>query len=225
MIPKISRRYMRIFKSNKRAYASCILLVFSLFAPIIAHDKPLIVSYKGQWHFPMLQFVSDEELGGNLPTEADFKDSFTVNEINKNGWMIMPIIEWYYDTVDYFSNEPVPSGPSTKHWLGTDDQGRDVLARLIYAIRLGLIFGFILTALSSVIGVFVGAIQGYFGGRTDLFIGRFGNLGVFTAIIYFNYYFQLNRTQFLVHFIDFIVVQLDLVDRCRTRRIFTYTWP
>ncbi|MBQ9738955.1 MAG: ABC transporter permease [Alphaproteobacteria bacterium] len=177
MIPKVSRRYIRIFKSNKRAYASwiilCILLVFSLLAPIIAHDKPLIVSYKGQWHFPMLQFVSDEELGGNLPTEADFKDAFTVNEINKNGWMIMPIIEWYYDTVDYFSNEPVPSGPSAKHWLGTDDQGRDVLARLIYAIRLGLIFGFILTALSSVIGVFVGAVQGYFGGRTDLFIGRF----------------------------------------------------
>ena len=177
MISPLSRRRIRIFKSNKRAYVSwiilCVLLLFSFLAPVIAHDKPLIVSYKGNWYFPMVQFVSDMDLGGNLPTEADFKDTFTTNEIKHNGWMVMPIIEWYYDTVDYFSAEPVPSSPSVRHWLGTDDQGRDVLARLIYAVRLGLMFGIILTVLSSVIGVFVGALQGYFGGRTDLLVGRF----------------------------------------------------
>ena len=177
MISPLSRRRIRIFKSNKRAYVSwiilCALLLFSLLAPIIAHDKPLVVSYKGNWYFPMVQFVSDMDLGGNLPTEADFKDTFTANEVEQNGWMVMPIIEWYYDTVDYFSAEPVPSGPSARHWLGTDDQGRDVLARLIYAVRLGLMFGIILTVLSAVIGIFVGALQGYFGGRTDLFVGRF----------------------------------------------------
>ena len=177
MISPLSHRRIRIFKSNKRAYVSwiilCVLLLFSLLAPIIAHDKPLVVSYKGNWYFPMVQFVSDMDLGGNLPTEADFKDTFTANEIKQNGWMVMPLIEWYYDTVDYFSAEPVPSGPSARHWLGTDDQGRDVLARLIYAVRLGLMFGIILTVLSAVIGIFVGALQGYFGGRTDLFVGRF----------------------------------------------------
>ena len=121
----------------------------------------------------MCQFISDRDLGGNLPTEADFKDAFTVSEINQNGWMVMPLIEWHYDTVDHFSAEPVPSAPSARHWLGTDDQGRDVLARLIYAVRLGLIFGVLLTFFSAIIGIFVGALQGYFAGYTDLFIGRF----------------------------------------------------
>ncbi|MBR5130080.1 MAG: ABC transporter permease [Alphaproteobacteria bacterium] len=177
MISKLTQKRMRIFKSNKRAYWALMLLicllVFSLFAPLLAHDKPLVVSYKGQLYLPMFQFVSDTVFDGNLPTEADFKDTYTIHQIEQNGWMILPPIEWYYDTVDYFSAEPVPSAPSKRHWLGTDDQGRDVLARLIYAVRLGLIFGILLTVCSVIIGVLIGALQGYFGGYTDLLIGRF----------------------------------------------------
>ncbi len=174
---RLTQKRMAIFKSNRRAYWALIILIgvlaFSLLAPILAHDKPLIVSYQGKWYFPMIEFIPDTAFTGNLPTEADYKDAYTVQEIQKNGWMIMPIIPWHYDTVDYFSTQPVPSAPSVRHWLGTDDQGRDVLARLIYAIRLGLMFGLILTFLSALIGIAVGALQGYFGGRTDLFVGRF----------------------------------------------------
>ena len=177
MISKLTLRRIRIFRSNKRSLYAFILLgvilLLSLLAPILAHDKPLIVSYNGKWYLPILEFVSDETLGGNLPTEADFKDVYTVHQIQQKGWMVMPVIPWHYDTVDYFSTSPVPSAPSSRHWLGTDDQGRDVLARLIYAVRLGLIFGILLTVCSSVIGVLVGALQGYFGGKTDLLIGRF----------------------------------------------------
>lgn len=174
---RLTQKRMAIFKSNRRAYFALIILIgilaFSLLAPILAHDKPLIVSYQDRWYFPIIETVADTTFAGNLPTEADYKDVHTVQEIQKNGWMIMPIIPWHHDTVDYFSVEPVPSAPSMRHWLGTDDQGRDVLARLIYAIRLGLMFGLILTFLSSIIGIIVGALQGYFGGRTDLFVGRF----------------------------------------------------
>lgn len=177
MISKLAQKRYHIFKSNRRSFYALILLglilFFSLFAPILAHDKPLVLSYRGHWYFPMLEFVSDADLGGNLPTQADFTDAFTVSQIQQHGWMVMPIIPWHYDTVDYFSVQPVPSAPSKRHWLGTDDQGRDVLARLIYAVRLGLIFGIILTICSAVIGILVGAVQGYFGGRTDLFVGRF----------------------------------------------------
>ncbi len=177
MISKLAKKRLRIFKSNKRSLCALILLgmigLLCLLAPLLVHDKPLVVSYKGSWYFPMIQFITDTEMGGNLPTQADFKDAYTINEIDKNGWMIMPIIPWHYDTVDYFSVDPVPAPPSERHWLGTDDQGRDVLARLIYAVRLGLIFGIILTVLSAMIGIFVGALQGYFGGYTDLLIGRF----------------------------------------------------
>ena len=174
---RLAQKRITIFKSNRRAYWALVILIgvlaFSLLAPILAHDKPLIVSYQGKWYFPMIETIPDTTFAGNLPTEADYKDAYTVQEIQKNGWMIMPIIPWHYDTVDYFSTQPVPSSPSMRHLLGTDDQGRDVLARLIYAIRLGLLFGLILTFLSSIIGIAVGALQGYFGGRTDLFVGRF----------------------------------------------------
>ncbi len=174
---RLAQKRLAIFKSNKRAYWAFVILIgvliFSLLAPILAHDKPLIVSYQGKWYFPMIEFIPDTTFAGHLPTEADYKDAYTVREIQKSGWMIMPIIPWHYDTVDYFSTQPVPSAPSVRHWLGTDDQGRDVLARLIYAIRLGLMFGLILTFLSALIGIVVGALQGYFGGRTDLFVGRF----------------------------------------------------
>lgn len=172
-----SRHKWQIFKQNKRAYISFWLLLIvgfiSLLAPLLADSKPLVLMYQHQLHFPTLQFVSDETLGGNLPTEAVYTDDMTQNKIRTNGWAIYPPIPYRYDTVDYFSTVPFPSAPDKRHWLGTDDQGRDVLARLLYALRLSLLFALVLTFFTALIGIGVGAIQGYFGGRTDLFIGRF----------------------------------------------------
>ena len=173
----LMQRRIQIFKSNKRAYFSAWILLgiflLSLLAPLIANDHPLVLMYKDKLYFPPFETISDAVLDGNLPTEADFADNYTRYQIHKNGWMVMPPVPYRYDSVDYFSTEPFPASPSFNHWLGTDDQGRDVLARLIYALRISLLFGLILTFFSVLIGVIVGAVQGYFGGRTDLFIGRF----------------------------------------------------
>lgn len=177
IITPLMKRRWAIFKSNKRGFYSAVILTailfLSLLAPILANDNPLLLSYKGRWFFPLVEKIPDSFFAGNLPTETEYLDPFTQNEINSYGWMIMPPVPYRYDSVDYFSTDTFPAPPSFKHPLGTDDQGRDVLARLIYAIRLGLVFGIALTFFSALIGIFVGAIQGYFGGKTDLFIGRF----------------------------------------------------
>ena len=177
MISPMLRRKIQTFKKNKRAYISLwlflILFCLSLSAPFLANSRPLVLMYKHVLLFPSLQYVSDKMLGGNLPTEAVYSDPFTQRQIRLNGWGIYPLIPYHHDTVDYFSTEPFPAPPSARHWLGTDDQGRDVLARLLYALRISLIFTLVLTFFSAVIGIGVGAVQGYFGGKTDLFIGRF----------------------------------------------------
>lgn len=176
MSPLLKRR-LQLFKQNKRGYYSFWIFItvflLSLFAPVLANDKPLLVYYKSHFYFPLVQNLPDTVFAGDLPTEAVYTDAFTQREIQENGFMIMPLIPYSYNTVDYYSPQPFPAPPSYKHWLGTDDQGRDVLARLLYGIRTGLLFGVLLTVFSGIIGVFVGAIQGYFGGKTDLLIGRF----------------------------------------------------
>lgn len=173
----LARRRWETFKRNKRGYYALwiflILFIVSMFAPFLANDKPILLWYKNHLFFPMYETVNDNELDGNLPTPADFKDAFTKWQIQKYGWALSTPIPYSFDTVDYFSTEPFPTAPSVVHWLGTDDQGRDVLARLIYAVRVSLLFGILLTIASVVIGVFVGAVQGYFGGKTDLLTGRF----------------------------------------------------
>lgn len=173
----LAKRRLKTFKSNKRAYYSAWMLVIvfylSLLSPILANDRPLLMVYKNDVYFPLVEKVSDATLDGNLPTEADYADAYTRWEIHKNGWMVMPPVPYRYDTVDYFSKTPFPASPSFEHWLGTDDQGRDILSRILYAVRVSLMFGLLLTFFSVIIGVFVGAIQGYFCGRTDLFVGRF----------------------------------------------------
>jgi len=172
----IARRRWSQFRQNKRALFSLIIFIslfmVALFAPIIANDKPLYVSYKGMPYYPLSEFVTDKDLGGNLPTEADFSDPYTQDQVDKYADTIAPIIPWGPNTIDYQEKSPLPAPPSHRHLLGTDDQGRDILARLIYGFRLSILFGLALTFLSTLIGVFVGAIQGYFGGRTDLLIGR-----------------------------------------------------
>ena len=166
-----------IFKKNKRAYCSLLLLIFifvlSLFSELISNDKPLIVKYKNELYFPVFHNYSDEFWGGDFPTAANYSDSLIQNNIKQNGWLIMPPIPYSFNTVDYYLDSATPSAPSKKHWLGTDEEGRDVLARILYGIRLSLIFALVLTFISSAIGIFVGAVQGYFGGKTDIILQRF----------------------------------------------------
>lgn len=164
------------FRSNRRAWVSAlifaVIFIISLFSEFLANDRPLLVQYKGQYHFPIFQDFSDDYWGGDFPTPADYKDPFIIKNINKNGWIIMPLIPFSYNTVDYDIESPAPSAPDKRHWLGTDDEGRDIMARILYGIRLSVFFAFILTVFSSLIGVIVGAIQGYFGGKTDLILQR-----------------------------------------------------
>lgn len=166
-----------IFRKNKRAVWSLILFAFvfilSLFSNLLANDKPLIVKYRNQILFPTFTQYSDKFFGGDFPTAADYKDKLIADNINRNGWMIMPPIPYSYNTVDYMLETTTPSAPDKKHWLGTDEEGRDVLARILYGIRLSVIFAFLLTVISSVIGIFIGAVQGYFGGKVDLILQRF----------------------------------------------------
>ena len=173
----LQKKHWTTFRQNKRAFYAAVLFsvlfVLSLLSPIIANDKPLIVSYKGGYYFPLFTDYTDEFFGGTLPTAADYKDKTTVEEIKKNGFMVMPIIPFSYDTFDYDLNTPAPAAPSFRHWLGTDDSARDLLARLLYGLRISILFGLLLTIFSSIIGLFVGAIQGYFGGKVDLFFQRF----------------------------------------------------
>lgn len=148
-------------------------MVLSLFSEFIANDSPLIVSYKNKLYFPIFQTYTDADFGGDFPTPADYKDEFIISNIENNGWMIMPIIPFSFNTVDFLMKTPTPAPPSKQHWLGTDDEGRDIFARILYGIRLSVAFAFVLTIVSSIIGIIAGAIQGYFGGKTDIIMQRF----------------------------------------------------
>ncbi len=166
----------QIFKRNKRAYWSLVLFgaffLLSLFAEIWINDKPLIVSYKNKLYFPMATEYAETVFGGDFPTPTDYKDPLVVRNIQENGWMIFPLVEFSFNTVDYDLDKPTPSEPDKKHWLGTDDEGRDVLARIVYGLRLSIVFAFLLATISSLIGIIVGALQGYLGGKTDIILQR-----------------------------------------------------
>ena len=173
----LAQRKWQAFKQNRRAKISAVILLVMLFvsaiSELIVNDKPLIIKYKGEFLFPQVICYTDKFFGGDFPTEADYKDEFIIKEINNNGWMVMPLIPFAYDTVDYNLRNPAPTPPSNTHWLGTDDEGRDILARILYGIRLSVCFAVLLTGLSSIIGIFAGAVQGYLGGRTDMLMQRF----------------------------------------------------
>lgn len=165
------------FKKNRRGYFSFLifatLFFLTLFAELIANDKPLLLRANGKFYFPIFAQVAEKDLGGEFETAADFRDPAVKKLVAENGWMIMPPIHFSYDTINLAIKTPAPSKPSSENLLGTDDSGRDVLARVIYGIRISLIFGLILAAVSAAIGIFFGAIQGYFGGLTDLVFQRF----------------------------------------------------
>ncbi|MDH5722874.1 MAG: ABC transporter permease [Alphaproteobacteria bacterium] len=174
----VTKRRLKQFRANKRGYWSfwifTTLLVFSLCAPLIANDKPLMVSYKNQTYYPVLFSYSETTFGGDFETETDYRDDFVKEliEVEGQGWMLWPLIPYSYDTINYNLKGPAPTAPDEENWLGTDDQGRDVTARMIYGFRLSVIFGLFLTIASSIIGITAGAFQGYFGGIRDLVMQR-----------------------------------------------------
>ena len=173
----LNQRRLHSFRANRRGWWSLwiflLLFTLSLFAEFIANDKPLLVRYDGGWYSPVMREYAEITFGGEFATEADYRDPYVQGLINAKGWMIWPPIRYSYQTINYDLPVPAPSPPSTENWLGTDDQGRDVLARLIYGFRISVLFGLALTLASSVIGVAAGAVQGYLGGWTDLLFQRF----------------------------------------------------
>jgi microcin C transport system permease protein len=173
----INQRRIQRFRANKRGWYSLwiflSLFVLSLGAELLANDKPLLVSYKNQFYYPVLFSYSEETFGGELPTEADYRDDYVLELIEQDGWLIYPPIRFSYNTINYDLPMPAPSAPDSVNLLGTDDQGRDVLARVIYGFRISVLFGLTLTIISSVVGVIAGAVQGYYGGWVDLAGQRF----------------------------------------------------
>jgi microcin C transport system permease protein len=140
---------------------------------LVANDRPLLIHYNGQWYAPVVHSYSETTFGGEFQTEANYHDPFVSELIESKGWMIWPPIRYGFDTFIQDLRSPAPSPPSADNWLGTDDAGRDVVARLIYGFRISVLFGLTLTIASSVIGIVAGAVQGYFGGWLDLLLQRF----------------------------------------------------
>ncbi|MDE0691457.1 MAG: ABC transporter permease [Gammaproteobacteria bacterium] len=169
----LTQRRLANFRANRRGYYSMwvflALFGLSLFAEFIANDKPIVLYLNDELHFPIFELVTETDLGGELPIEADYSDPYVKDLIEEGGgWAVHPPIPYAYDTIDLYIETAAPAAPSARHWLGTDDGAKDTLARLIYGFRLSVLFGLTLTAISSVIGVSVGALQGYFGGKVDL---------------------------------------------------------
>lgn len=174
--PLFIRRWANFRRNRRGFWASWVFLaVFALClgAEFLANDKPLLVRFDGAFYAPVFKDYPETTFGGSFETETRYRDPFVKDLIAAKGWMIWPPIPFSYDTINYDLNQPAPSPPSRENWLGTDDQGRDVLARMIYGFRISVLFGLTLTVLSSLIGIAVGAAQGYFGGKLDLFTQRF----------------------------------------------------
>jgi microcin C transport system permease protein len=173
----LTRRRLQNFRANRRGFWSLwlfsALFGLSLVAEVIANDRPLLVRYDGAFYVPIVRTYPETTFGGAFPTEAVYRDPAVGALIREKGWLLWPPIPFRYDTINYDLAVPAPAPPSRVNWLGTDDQGRDLTARLIYGFRISVLFGLTLTLLSSVIGVVAGAVQGYFGGLTDLLFQRF----------------------------------------------------
>ncbi|MDG4576516.1 MAG: ABC transporter permease [Defluviicoccus sp.] len=187
-ITPLTRRRLDAFKANRRGFwslwAFAALFVISLFAELIANDRPLVIRYDGQWYFPLVAAYPETAFGGVFPTEADYSDPAVRELIAAKGWLLRPLIHYSHRTVAWDIPVPAPAPPSVQHWLGTDDQARDVVARTLYGFRISVLFGFSLTIFSALIGVAAGAVQGYFGGWIDLAFQRFIEVWSSVPILY-----------------------------------------
>jgi microcin C transport system permease protein len=180
MTPRLSPvtlRRLHAFRANRRGWWSfwifATLVVVTLFAEVIANDRPILVSYDGGLYVPVFVTYPETTFGGEFPTEADYRDPYVQELIAEKGWAVWPPLRYSYRTINYDLKVPAPAPPSLENLLGTDDQGRDVVARVIYGFRISVLFGLTLTALSTVIALAAGAVQGYFGGWIDLGMQRF----------------------------------------------------
>jgi microcin C transport system permease protein len=175
----IARRRLANFRANRRGMISLwifgILFVLTLFAEVIANDRPVVGRVDGKWFFPVIvEYAESDIIPDGFPTAADWQDPVLTEEIqSRGGWMIWPPIPYNHATLVRNLPAPAPSSPSANNWLGTDDQARDVMARVIYGFRISVLFGFALTIAASLIGIAAGAVQGYYGGWTDLLFQRF----------------------------------------------------
>jgi ABC-type uncharacterized transport system, permease component len=173
----LTLRRLNQFRANRRGFWSLWIFLgiflISLFAEGVSNDKPLLVIFEDRLYFPIFETVLETEYGGEFVTEAEYRDDYVRELIENKGSIYWPLIRYSYDTINYNLPSAAPSFPTKENWLGTDDQGRDVVARLIYGFRISVIFGLVLTILSSIVGVAAGAFQGYFGGRIDILSQRF----------------------------------------------------
>ncbi len=177
-ISPLTRRRLANFRANRRGFWSlCVFIVLfgvTLGAELVANDRPLLIRYDGAFYFPVFKDYSETTFGGTFEAPADYLEREVQALISEaGGWMIWPPIRFSHDTIDYYLPGPAPYPPSSTHWFGTDNMGRDVAAQLIYGARLSFLFGIVLTMFSSVIGVCIGGVQGYFGGLVDLVGQRF----------------------------------------------------
>jgi microcin C transport system permease protein len=173
----LGQRRLYNFRANRRGYWSLwiflVLFGVSLFSEFVANDKPFIVYYGGELYTPIFNAYPETDFGGEFETEADYRDPVVAKLIEEKGWMLWPLVRYNHQTVAWNLPQPAPSPPDAEHWLGTDDQARDVVARLLYGFRISVLFGFTLTVISAIVGVAAGAVQGYFGGWIDLLFQRF----------------------------------------------------
>lgn len=171
--PSPARRVWQRFTQQRLGYWSFVIFVIafgaSLAAPLWSNDKPIVVRYDGHYYFPMFRAYPETTFGGDFPTPADYLDPYVRKRLDMPGnFVVYPPNRYHYDTLNYFSNVPNPAPPSRENWLGTDAQGRDLLARLVYGFRVSVEFALILTAIGTVLGIAAGALQGFFGGRLDI---------------------------------------------------------
>lgn len=171
--PSPMRRVWRRFKCDRLGYWSLIVFVVAFLAsvagPLWSNDKPIVARYNGQLYFPLVKTYAETAFGGDFPTQADYLDPYIRHRFELPGnFAVYPPNHYYYDTLNYFSRAPNPAPPTRENWLGTDAQGRDVFARLLYGFGVSVKFGLVLTFIGSVLGILAGAVQGYFGGRTDI---------------------------------------------------------
>jgi microcin C transport system permease protein len=173
----LNQRRWENFKAHRRGYWSLwifmILLGLTLFAELLANDKPLVVQFQGDLYVPVLTNYPETTFGGSFASDTNYRDPYVAELINKDGWMVWPPVRFNYQTINYNLDVPAPAPPSSDNWLGTDDQGRDVLARIIYGFRVSVLFALVLTLTSSIIGIIAGALQGYYGGWVDMAGQRF----------------------------------------------------
>ena len=200
------RAWLR-FKSNRRGYWSLwvfsVLFALSLCAEVLSNDKPLVIHYQGQYYFPIIKTYPETLFGGDFETEADYNDPYVVDKISRGkNWALYPLNHYSFNSINYFADSPNPAPPSRQNFFGTDDRGRDVLARLIYGFRISVLFAMALTLVGTLVGILAGALQGYFGGRFDLLFQRFtevwGSMPELYLLIIFSAIFQPSISLLLI---------------------------